>query len=121
MLALDKDNPSPFKQPFLELTIAGGGVPRISDNGSQLYIDVDGQIDKYITEDHQPTLRLVELCKSFAKAGVVVTEYARYVGSGGPSVIMRHGALFYRMRSVEDPPEDVFAYEYREPKYRGPK
>lgn len=120
MLQLSKENPVPFKQPFLELTLAGDGAKKLSRDGI-LYIDVDGKIDKYITKEHVPTELLVELCRALAKAGAVVTEYARYKGSGGPNVVMRNGALFYRMNNVEHPPEEVFAYEYREPKYRGPK
>jgi hypothetical protein len=118
MLTLSKDNPSPFIQPFLELQLKGDGAKRLSPGG-MLLIDVGGEIEKYITDDHEPTELLVDLCRGFAKAGAVVSVFNRYRGSAGPHIIMRHGALFYRMIDVENPPEEVLAYEYRAPKYNG--
>ena len=115
-----EDNPAPFRQPFLELVLAGGEATKISPRSSVFHIDVGGKIEKYITKEHRPTELLIGLCKAFAKAGVVVTEFNRYKGSAGPAAVLLNGALFYRVDVFERPPGEVFAYEYREPKYRGP-
>lgn len=119
MLILEEDRPSPFTKPLLELGLAGGEAENLGSDHKRLYIDVDGKIDLYIAEDKSATEILIDLCKSFAKAGVIVTDFNTYIGSGAPNVIMRNGALFMRMKSVESPSEEVFAYEYRPPKYRG--
>lgn len=116
----DADNPSPFKQPFLVLNLKGDKHEALScSDHSTAYIDVDGQIEKYITEEDTPTDLLVELCKAFAKSGAVVASFGRYRGSAGPNMLLRNGVLFVRQREIEEPPADVLAYEYREPKFKG--
>ncbi len=117
-LKTDEANPSPFKQPFLELCLFGETVKKDSPFGSVWFIDVDGKIEKYITKDNKPTDLLLDLCRSIAKAGMVVKGFDRYKGSGGPSMLLRNGALFHRAGSIEDPEPTVLAYEYREPEYR---
>jgi len=119
VLKLSPDNPLPFAQPFLELTLGGEQLENVAPKGFLCLIDVGGQIEKYITKKNTPTRRLIDLCKSFAKAGVVVKTYTRYNGSAGPHAILRNGALFYRMDAFENPPEEVHAYQYRAPEYRG--
>ncbi len=116
----NSDNPSPFKQPFLVLNLKGDKHEALScSDHSTAYIDVDGQIEKYITGDNTPTDLLVELCKAFAKSGAVVASFGRYLGSAGPNMLLRNGVLFVRHRAIQEPPADVLAYEYREPKFKG--
>ena len=119
MLKMCHANPTPFKQPFLELRIGGDVAKKILPHCPAFFIDVDGQIEKYISKENTPTKRLVNLCKSLAKAGIMVTGFQRYSGSAGPNVIMRNGALFQRMGTVEHPNVEVWAFEYRKPLYVG--
>jgi hypothetical protein len=116
----DAENPSPYKQPFLLVILKGALSKELncSDN-SVVHIDVDGQIEKYITADNEPTERLVELCKAFAKSGAVVKSFGTYNGSGGPNMLLRNGVLYVRHKAIEEPPKDVQAYEYREPSFQG--
>lgn len=118
-LDFSKKHPLPFVQPLLELTLAGDKAEDLAPGSSSFYIDVGGEIDMYITKANRPTDLLVDLCKAIARSGAVVTSYTRYEGSAGPNVIMRNGTLFYRMKSIEELDAKIFAYEYREPKYRG--
>lgn len=90
---LSETNPSPFKQPFLCLEIAGR-------NGTNRYwcVDVDGQMQKYTSPlGRKPTKLLLELCEMLASNGFQVVHYGKYIGSAGPSYILRHGAFFKRM------------------------
>lgn len=119
-MSANADNPLPFKQPFLVLNLMGdkSKVLNCSDH-STVHIDVDGQIEKYISEDDKPTELLVELCKAFAKSGAVVGSFGRYLGSAGPNMLLRNGVLFVRHKAIEEPPVDVLAYEYRELVFQG--
>ncbi|MBY0538023.1 hypothetical protein K2P47_01340 [Patescibacteria group bacterium] len=115
-MSANADNPLPFKQPFLTITLKGDNSKALncSDHGVA-HIDVDGQIEKYISEDNKPTGLLIELCKAFAKAGAVAVSFGRYRGSAGPNMLLRNGVLFIRHTAIEEPPADVLAYEYRTP------
>jgi hypothetical protein len=114
------DDPLPFKQPFLTLDLVGDGRKKLncSDHGT-MHIEVDGQIDKYITEYDEPTDLLIELCKAIAKSGAVVQSFGTYTGSAGPNMLLRNGVLFVRHSAIEKPPADVLAYEYKAPLFRG--
>jgi hypothetical protein len=112
-------NPKIFVQPFLELTLAGTASKSLSSEGV-MFIDVGGRIDDFITDKNEPTELLVRLCKRIAKAGAVVTSFQRYAGSGGASHMLRGDALFARMATIDQPPKETLAYEYRVPVYRGP-
>ena len=50
-MSANADNPLPYKQPFLVLTLKGEKSKALncSDHGV-VHIDVDGQIEKYITK-----------------------------------------------------------------------
>lgn len=111
--------PSIFIQPLLELTLSGTGSKTLSREGV-MFIDVGGNIDDFITDKNEPTELFVRLCKTIAKAGAVVVSFNRYSGSGGPSHMLRNGALFQRMDAIMHPPKETLAYEYRVPVYRGP-
>ena len=119
-ISANADNPLPYKQPFLVLTLKGEKSKALncSDHGV-VHIDVDGQIEKYITEDNEPTELLVTLCKAFAKSGAVVDSFGCYQGSAGPNMLLRNGVLFVRHKAIEEPPADVLAYEYQEPLFKG--
>jgi hypothetical protein len=119
MLVLQEDNPTPFRQPFLELELYGEGAKKLGVEHVMWLIDVNGRIEKYITEHYLPTRRLERLCRSLAKCGILVKSFQRYTGSAGPHVILRNGALFYRMNSIEAGISDVPAYAYTRPTYRG--
>jgi hypothetical protein len=120
MAALSEDDPSPFKQPFLELVIKGDVARQITPNCPFWLVDVDGKIDTYISKENKPKAPLIRLCRTLAKAGIVVTQFGRYTGSAGPHVVMRNGVLFYRMGNIENVPPEVLAFAYRTPIYRGP-
>lgn len=120
MTASFGDDPSPFQQPFLELVIKGDVARQITPDCPFWLVDVDGKIDIYISKDNKPKAPLIRLCRTLAKAGIVVTEFGRYIGSAGPHIVMRNGILFYRMKEVEEVPPEVLAFAYRIPVYRGP-
>lgn len=117
-MSANADNPVPYKQPFLVLTLKGDKSKELNSvDNSSVNIDVDGQIEKYITEDNKPTDLLVELCKAFAKSGAVAVSFGRYQGSAGPNMLLRNGVLFVRHKAIEEPPGDVLVYEYRAPEF----
>lgn len=120
MTASFGDDPSPFQQPFLELVIKGDVARQITPGCPFWLVDVDGKIDTYISKKNTPKQPLIRLCKTLAKAGIVVTKFGRYVGSAGPHIVMRNGVLFYRMGNIENVPPEVLAFAYRVPVYRGP-
>lgn len=105
---LSHDNPSPFRQPFLVLRVRRG------KRGKQVdwWIDVDSQVHEYFPpwKPEEPTKRLLELCRLLASRGYIVEKYKSYIGSAGPSHILRNGALFKRMSDEferhEDPDPD---------------
>lgn len=95
---LTHDNPSPFRQPYLVLRVRRGKRARWVD----WWIDVDSQIHLYIRpwRPEEPTELLLELCRLLTSHGYVVGKYNSYVGSAGPSHILRNGALFRRMHDT---------------------
>lgn len=95
---MDSTNPAPFVQPFLELW--GPYKPGIKN---LLFIDVNGEIEKYITDKNEPTEELLRLCKLLQTRGYEIAFFARYGpgGNGGPDHILRNGALFARMQILE--------------------
>lgn len=105
-LPLSPKNPIRFKQPFLCIAFTTATQPEIIHE-NVWYIDVDGRIDKYLTrkgdwfspEGKNPKPLLIELCKMLASNGMKVVHFGTYNGSGGPTHILRCGALFHRMSS----------------------
>lgn len=94
---LRPENPSPFRQPFLILKIRRGEGE--AAKWDTWHIDVDSQVHEYVRPWalQEPTERLLALCRLLASRGYVVEKYGSYIGSAGPSHILRHGALFKRM------------------------
>jgi hypothetical protein len=121
-LKLSPHNPSPFKQPFLALSLTGeGAVAASGRNFPEWLVDVDGKIDLYITPENEATPLLEELCASLAHAGIRVRGFSTYEGSGGPSLMLRHGALFERMTSIENAELGEDSLAYFKPGYRRQK
>ena len=109
---LNPDSPCPFKQPFLVINFGREGN-KMSDGvevADGWHVDVDGQIEKYISGytrsldfappanniDHATPLML-GLLGYFMSRGKKVLSITGYVGSAGPSHILRNGAFFERM------------------------
>lgn len=110
---LDPNNPSPFKQPFLVINF-GWGKNGLS-NGQQVadgwHVDVNGQIEKYIDGCNPRTLEFAPPANNIDKAtplmrallaffwsrGRKVKSITTYIGTAGPSHILRNGAFFERM------------------------
>ncbi|MBL8157930.1 hypothetical protein JNK62_00075 [bacterium] len=113
---------SAFKQPLLEVTVKGDGVKKAAGaaESSVWFIDVDGQIDQFISKNNTPKKPFIELCKKLARSGVVVTGFQPYKGSGGPNFLLRNGELFHRLSDLGTRSDTILSYEYRVPVYRGP-
>ncbi len=110
-VTLNAENPSPFVQPFLVLRF------REKEKGHEIFwhIDVGGEIDKYLYIEGDVCAEVVEgstilkggiifmkpllekLIGELANSGLHVERVGSYVGSAGPSHIMRQGAIFKRI------------------------
>lgn len=123
MIALNPANPSPFIQPLLVLVIKGR---------DPWFVDVDGCIDLYLDKSrinalprtrfsttssklmkphsfqgdvlaNVATTLLKETAQGLAEHGILITRVDIYVGSAGPSHILRHGAFFERRSEFNHP------------------
>lgn len=111
-LPLNPNNPCPFKQPFLVINFGREGN-KLSDGteiGSGWHVDVDGQFEKYIegytksinfappaNNIDRATPLMCELLANLMRAGKEALSITGYVGSAGPSHILRNGVFFERM------------------------
>ncbi len=99
---LNKENPCPFVQPFLMLTLK-----QKNRDGSNIvwHIDVNGEMEKYLIggDPHEgshvnlianATDLLKEMIGQLAENGMHVARASTYTGSAGPSFVLRNGALF---------------------------
>jgi hypothetical protein len=105
-----RDNPAPFKQPFLVISFKDQKIHGNVADG--WHVEVDGQIQKYFegfTERtlewappfnsmHRATPLLKSIVEYFASRGMEVASVATYAGSAGPSHILRNGKFFQRMK-----------------------
>ena len=107
-LPLDKSNPSPFKQPFLVLIFDGDWKA-----GGQWFVEVDGRIELYIRGEitasftnrwKDATELMRDIGEQFEAHGRPISSVGTYVGSGGPSHVLRNGAFFERA-SIDTPSE----------------
>lgn len=99
-LPMDGTNPSAFKQPFLVLIFDGDWK-----SGGQWFVEVDGHIELYIRGEaaasfvnrwSDATDLMRAIGKQFEAHGRPISSVGTYVGSGGPSHVLRNGAFFER-------------------------
>jgi hypothetical protein len=109
-LPLDPKNPCPFKQPFLTIRFRHDAL-----NGQSCgwFLDVDGDVEKYVRKKKdghqgeitdyrdQATPALEQLIDAFARHGWPIVHVGLYEGSGGPSHVLRNGAIFKRINLVK--------------------
>jgi hypothetical protein len=104
--AMDKDNPSPFVQPFLLIRFRQMVLHGLN---SGWFVDIDGKVNLYIKEcahvrieEHanyleQATPLLQAMVEEFLLHGWDVTHVGIYKGSVGPTHVLRNGAIFKRI------------------------
>ncbi len=101
-LPYDPENPGPFKQPFLVLTLASPGGDPV-----RWYVDVDGKIDLYLSESEvrggseidrsdDATELLKSMMEHFQRFGRAIEHVGSYEGSAGPSHVLCNGIFFER-------------------------
>jgi len=101
---LMSNNPSPFKQPFLVLSLS-------PDRSREWHVDVNGKIGLYlqprkidgtrveVTDRVKDATELLKnMCRTLKEQGYPVYHVFTYNGSAGPSHILRNGVLFRRMK-----------------------
>lgn len=114
MFAMNRSDPLPFKQPFVELHLVGerpDGKPEYR----HYLIDVDGRSDLFVRYEEdltpKPTDLFLRLCRLIeTKISFHVHRFGLYVGSAGPSHVYRYGILFSRMEELER----GFPYKFEE-------
>lgn len=103
MLTFNPQNPLPLKQPFLTFHLKERDPWFVEVGGKiALYLNTSPEVkDSKLAERATPLLK--EIARELANHGILITNVNLYIGSAGPSHVLRNGVFFERLSRLNRP------------------